>query len=266
MSQFDDMMQKVHDVPGYFDLTGRKALVVGGTTGLGQAMALALAKCGADVCVAGVGEAGFKETENAINSLGRKGMALSVDATVEKNVIGMMDKVVSAFGRLDILINSQGAVHLEPSTEFDMDVWDKVMAVNVRSVVLTCKHAGREMLKNKYGRIINISSVRGFQGRAGDLAYSTSKGGINQLTKSLAIEWGPHGINVNGIAPSFVRTEISAPVLNDPVRRDWVYSRSPMGRIGELDDLFGPAVFLASNACGFVNGHILMVDGGWLIA
>jgi 2-deoxy-D-gluconate 3-dehydrogenase len=122
------------------------------------------------------------------------------------------------------------------------------------------------MLAQGKGKIINISSVRGFQGRSEDLAYSPSKGAVNQLTKSLAIEWGPKGINVNALAPSFILTEISRPVLDDPRKREWVLSRSPMGRIGERRDMFGPAVFLASDASDFVNGHVLLVDGGWTIA
>lgn len=122
------------------------------------------------------------------------------------------------------------------------------------------------MLAQGKGKIINVSSVRGFQGRAQDVAYAPSKGAVNQLTRSLAIEWGPKGINVNGLAPVFTRTAMSAPFLADPAKSAWVLGRIPMQRLGELDDLFGPVVFLASEASNFVNGHILMVDGGWLCA
>jgi NAD(P)-dependent dehydrogenase (short-subunit alcohol dehydrogenase family) len=122
------------------------------------------------------------------------------------------------------------------------------------------------MLERSYGKIINVSSVRGFQGRAQDLAYAPSKGAVNQLTRSLAIEWGPRGVNVNGIAPVFTLTKISEEYIRDPAKRDWVLGRIPMDRLGRLEDLMGPVVFLASDASGFVNGHVLPVDGGWLSA
>jgi 2-deoxy-D-gluconate 3-dehydrogenase len=140
------------------------------------------------------------------------------------------------------------------------------MDVNVKSVFLCCKHVGQTMLQRSCGKIINISSVRGFQGRGQDLAYAPSKGAVNQLTRSLAIEWGPKGINVNGIAPVFTLTKISEDFIRDPDLRDWVLGRIPMRRLGRLDDLLGPVIFLASDASAFVSGHILPVDGGWLSA
>jgi 2-deoxy-D-gluconate 3-dehydrogenase len=145
-----------------------------------------------------------------------------------------------------------------------MDAWQRVIDVNLKSVVLCCKHAGRRMLAAGRGKIINISSVRGFQGRAQDLAYAPSKGAVNQLTRSLAIEWGPRGVNVNAIAPVFTLTAINRTLLTDPAKLEWVMSRIPMKRLGNLEDLFGPVVFLASEASNFVNGHVLPVDGGWL--
>jgi 2-deoxy-D-gluconate 3-dehydrogenase len=157
-------------------------------------------------------------------------------------------------------------VTLQPAAEFDVEDWQQVMDVNLKSLVLCCKHVGRVMLQQGKGKIINISSVRGFQGRAEDLAYAPSKGAVNQLTHSLAIEWGVKGIQVNGIAPAFTRTALSAPILDDPVKSAWVLSRIPMGRTGELVDFMGPAIFLASDASSFVNGHILLVDGGWMAA
>ena len=207
---------------------------------------------------------GLAETADAVTRLGRKGTSFAADVTDETQVEALMAFMKKTYGGLDILINSQGIVHLQPSTEFDTEAWQRVMDVNVKSIMLTCKHAGRMMLEKKKGKIINISSVRGFQGRAGDLAYAPSKGAVNQLTRSLAIEWGPQGINVNGIAPVFTLTAISAPILEDPDKRNWVLGRIPMKRLGELDDVFGPAVFLASEASNFVNGHTLPVDGGWL--
>ncbi len=247
-----------------FRLDGKTALVVGGTKGLGQAMALALAAAGADVCVASRGPKGLEETAAAIRQLGRKGACFAVDATEESQVEQLITYVVDTFGRLDILVNSQGIVALQPIEEFDTDTWQRVMDVNVKSVFLCCKHAARVMLKQGKGKIINISSVRAFQGRKNDAAYAPSKGAVNQLTHSMAIEWGPRGINVNALAPVFTRTAMAAPVLNNPEVLNWVLSRIAMKRLGELEDLFGPIVFLASDASNFVNGHCLVVDGGWL--
>lgn len=249
-----------------FRLDGRAALVVGGTKGLGQAMALALAAAGADVCVASRGPEGLQETAAAITELGRKGTSYALDATDEAQVERMVEWLLETYGRIDVLVNSQGMAALQPIAEFDTTTWEQVMDINVKSVFLCCKHVGRVMLRQGRGKIINISSVRGFQGRAQDPAYATSKGAVNQLTHSLAIEWGALGIQVNAIAPVFTRTAMSAPFLDDPVRRDWVLSRIPMKRAGELDDLFGPVVFLASEASNFVNGHVLLVDGGWIAA
>lgn len=249
-----------------FSLDGKKALVVGGNKGLGQAMALALASAGADVCVAARGPSGLEETAQAIRELGREGLQFATDVTVESNVIDLMNFVATKYGGLDILVNSQGTVYLNNTIDFEETEWQKVIDINLKSVFLTCKHGARLMLERGRGKIINISSVRGFQGRAQDLAYAPSKGAVNQLTRSLAIELGEKGINVNGIAPVFTLTAISASQINDPKKREWILSRIPMKRLGELEDLFGPVIFLASSASDFVNGHILPVDGGWLSA
>ena len=257
---------KAEATPQLFSLEGKVALVVGGTRGLGQAMALGLAAAGADVCVCSRGPRGLKETSEAIRSFGRKGTHFAADVTDELQVEALVAHMVETYGRIDILVNSQGVVALQPTEEFDTEAWQHVIDVNVKSLFLCCKHVGRVMLKQGKGKIINISSVRGFQGRVGDPTYAPSRGAVNQLTRSLAIEWGPKGINVNAIAPAFTRTAMAAPTLDDPVKKAWVLSRIPMGRTGELEDFFGPVVFLASDASSFVNGHVLMVDGGWLAA
>lgn len=263
MSDLDDLLAKLSGAR-LFDLSGRNALVVGGGTGLGQAMALALAGAGAGVCVAGLETPELHETAAAVATLGRTSASIAVDATDEAAVDRMLEQFAERLGPIDVLVNSQGAVHLQEATEFDMDAWQRVIDVNLKSVVLCCKHAGRRMLAAGRGKIINISSVRSFQGRAQDLAYAPSKGAVNQLTRSLAIEWGPRGVNVNAIAPVFTLTAINRTLLADPKKLDWVMSRIPMKRLGNLDDLFGPVVFLASEASNFVNGHVLPVDGGWL--
>jgi 2-dehydro-3-deoxy-D-gluconate 5-dehydrogenase len=260
----DGLTIKSKNVNRLFDLRGKNALVVGGNKGLGQAMALGIAGAGANVCVVGRGPEGLLETAEAIKKLGSIGIYFTADVTYEDQVNAMVDFTINKFSQIDILINSQGLIYLQNSDEFDSVEWQKVVDVNLKSVFFCCKCIGKSMLKNKKGKIINISSVRGFQGRRGDLAYAPSKGAVNQLTKSLAIEWGPKGINVNGIAPAFTLTNISKNFLKDEKNLNWVLSRIPMGRLGQLDDLMGPIIFLSSEASNFVNGHILAVDGGWL--
>lgn len=266
MSELEQLTKLAASTINRFRLDGKVAMVVGGSQGLGQAMALALAAAGADVCVVGLGTANLRNTAEAISQLGRKSQWIEADVTDEEAVRKTVAQVHEFLGRIDILVNSQGAVHLQPSVDFDAGAWQKVMDVNLKSLFLCCKHVGRIMLKQGKGKIINISSVRGFQGRVEDLAYAPSKGAVNQLTRSLAIEWGIKGVNVNAIAPVFTLTAINRELLKDPAKTEWVLSRIPMKRLGELDDLFGPVVFLASEASNFVNGHILIVDGGWLAA
>ena len=266
MSDLDKLIELAPGTIDRFRLDGKVALVVGGSKGLGQSMALGLAAAGADVCVASRGPAGLQETADAITGLGRNGTCFALDATDEAQVEKLVAFMLKTYGHIDILVNSQGVAKLQPADQTDIDVWQSVIDVNLKSLVLCCKHVGRVMLQQGKGKIINISSVRGFQGRAEDLAYAPSKGAVNQLTHSLAIEWGTKGIQINAIAPAFTRTAMAAPFLDDPEKRAWILSRIPMKRPGELVDFMGPVVFLASDASGFVNGHVLMVDGGWVAA
>jgi NAD(P)-dependent dehydrogenase (short-subunit alcohol dehydrogenase family) len=266
MSELEGIQEAALGALDRFRLDDKVALVVGGTRGIGAAMALGLANAGADVCVASRGPAGLNEVAEAITELGRQGTCFALDATDEAQVERLVAFMLKTYGRIDVLINCQGAVALQPTVDLDLDPWQRVMDVNVKSLVLTCKHVGRVMLQQGKGSIINISSVRGFQGRAEDIAYAPSKAAVNNLTHSLAIEWGTRGIRVNGIAPAFTRTALAAPFLDDPANREWVLSRIPMKRVGELVDFMGPAIFLASDASSFVSGHILMVDGGWMAA
>ena len=266
MGDLEKATVQARDVLKRFNVQGKTALVIGGNKGLGQAMAMALASAGADVCVAARGPEGLRETADAIASFGRRGTHYALDATAEEQVEQLVTQLLEWYGAIDILVNSQGTVHLEDAEDFSTTQWEAVIDTNLKSLFLTCKHVGKIMLQQGTGKIINISSVRGYQGRSRDLAYAPSKGAVNQLTKSLAIEWGPKGINVNGIAPVFTKTAINEHLLKDESILNWVLGRIPMKRLGELEDLFGPVIFLASEASNFVNGHTLPVDGGWLSA
>jgi 2-deoxy-D-gluconate 3-dehydrogenase len=177
-----------------------------------------------------------------------------------------VQQVVQRWGRIDILVHSAGTIHIEPTVTYPEEEYDRVMDINCKSVFLACKAVAPVMLQQKYGKIIAISSVRSFQGRAGDPSYPASKAGVNLMCKSFALEWAKDNITVNAIAPCFTRTDISGSLLDDPEFSAWVLSRIPMGRTGEPEDLMGAVLFLSSDASRFVTGQVLIVDGGWMAA
>lgn len=258
--------EKLEAVPSLFSLTDRVAVVTGGSQGLGRGIALALAAAGACVTPVSRTAANLEVVAEEIRSQGRRALPVTADVTDEASVQAMVRRVVDEFGRIDILVNSAGIVSIKPTIEFPVDEWQRIMDVNLRGTFLCCKEVAKVMLAQGRGKIINMSSVRGHQGRANDPAYPTSKGAVNLLTKSLAIEWAQQGVNVNAIAPTFIRTDLNASMLDDPATRDWVLSRIPMGRVGQIWDLFGLAVFLASSASDFITGQIIYLDGGWTAA
>jgi NAD(P)-dependent dehydrogenase (short-subunit alcohol dehydrogenase family) len=257
---------KIEGVRSLFDVTDRTAIITGGSRGLGRGMGLALAAAGADVAVVSRNQKDLQAVADEIQRLGRRGLATQADVTDEKQVERMVADVLKEFRRIDILINSAGTVLLRPTIEYPLDAWQSVMDVNLRGTFLCCKHVGKVMLDQGGGKIINVSSVRGLQGRANDPSYPASKGAVNMLTKSLAIEWARDNITVNAIAPTFIRTSINASLLDDRKVHDWVLSRIPMGRTGEIWDLFGTVIFLASRASDFITGQIIYADGGWTAA
>jgi NAD(P)-dependent dehydrogenase (short-subunit alcohol dehydrogenase family) len=258
--------EKLEGLLSQFALTEEVAVVTGGSRGLGRGIALALAAAGAHVALVSRTAADLEAVAEEIRALGCRALPVAADVTAEASVQAMVQCVLGEFGRIDTLVNSAGIVSLKPTIEFPVDEWQRIMDVNVRGTFLCCKEVAKVMLRQERGKIINLSSVRGLQGRANDPAYPASKGAINLLTKSLAIEWAQRGINVNAIAPTFIRTDLNTFMLDDPVTRDWVLSRIPMGRVGQIWDLFGLAVFLASPASDFITGQTIYLDGGWTAA
>jgi len=245
-----------------FDLTGKVAVVTGGSTGLGAGMSLGLAEAGADVVL--VDRVASTETEQQIKALGRHSLVVVADLSKRESPQEIFKKVIDKFGRVDILINNAGIIRRTPAVDFSEKDWDEVMMINSRSAFFMCQLAGREMMKQKRGKIINVASLLSFQGGILVPSYAASKAAIAQITKALANEWAQYGININAIAPGYMATNNTKALREDAVRSKAILDRIPAARWGLPDDLKGAAVFLASSASDYVNGHVLVVDGGWL--
>jgi len=249
-----------------YGLKDEVAVITGGSGSIGAEAGLNLASLGAKVVLLGRDEEKLKNIQEDHKKSGREVDVATVDILDKNSVQAAMKNVADKYGKIDILINSAGASHLEDAVDFSEEKWDLIMGVNVKGVFLACQAAGKYFLEQKKGRIVNISSVRGLQGRARDMAYSPSKGAVNQLTKSLAIEWAAHNICVNAVAPTFTVTAINREDLKNKEYHDWVISRIPKRRFCELKYLVGPIAFLCSPCMEFVTGQILYVDGAWTVA
>ena len=245
-----------------FDLSGRVAVVTGANTGIGQAIAIALAQAGADVAL--VGRTPAEDTAAAIRDLGRRALIVSADLSSIEPVQRIVDETVAGLGGLDILVNNAGIIRRADAVDFTEEDWDAVVYTNLKSVFFLCQAAGRHMIAEGKGRIINIASMLTFQGGIRVPSYTASKSGIGGLTKLLANEWAKHGVTVNAIAPGYIATNNTAALQADEARNAAILDRIPAGRWGDAADLGGAAVFLASDAAAYVQGHILAVDGGWL--
>ena len=246
-----------------FRLDGRVALVTGASTGLGQAIAIALAGAGADVACHGNTHAPDATCE-AIAKLGRQSLPVIGDLSDRETPSRLVDSTIDHFGQLDVLVNNAGTIRRSPATEYSEEDWEAVIEVNLSSVFRLSQLAGRHMIDRGRGKILNIASLLSFQGGITVPAYAASKGGVAQLTKALANEWAAKGLNVNAIAPGYMRTDNTKALQQDETRNRQILERIPAGRWGEPSDLAGAAVFLCSAASDYVNGHVLVVDGGWM--
>lgn len=246
-----------------FRLDGKTALVTGAASGLGSAIAVALAEAGATVACHG-NRRPAQQTCEQIQSLGFSARAFSADLGTPEGADRLFEEVSSTLGDVHILVNNAGMIHREAAEQFDSSAWATVLQVNLTSVFRLCQLAGRGMLERNQGKILNIASLLSFQGGIRVPAYAASKGGVAQITKALANEWAGRNVQVNAIAPGYFRTANTAGLREDEVRNRQILERIPSGRWGEPEDLAGAAVFLASAASDYVNGEVLVVDGGWL--
>jgi len=245
-----------------FDLTGTSAIVTGASTGLGMGMTLALASAGADVLL--VDHVSSDAVAGSVKAMGRKAATVTADLMRQESIDEVLTTALKTFGKVDILVNNAGIIRRMPAIEFSEKDWDEVMTLNARTAFFLAQAAARDMMKRKYGKIINISSLLAFQGGILVPSYAASKGAVAQVTKALANEWASHGICVNAIAPGYMATNNTKALREDPVRSKAILERIPAARWGTPDDVGGAAVFLASHASDYVNGHVLVVDGGWL--
>jgi 2-deoxy-D-gluconate 3-dehydrogenase len=245
-----------------FDLTGKAAIVTGANTGIGQAIAVALAEAGADVALAGRSRAA--ETAERIEAVGRRTVLIEADLATTAPVQRVVDEALGAFGRLDILVNNAGIIRRAEAADFSEADWDAVIDTNLKSLFFLCQAAGRQMLAQGSGKIVNIASLLSFQGGIRVPSYAAAKSGVAGLTKALANEWAGRGVNVNAIAPGYIATNNTAALQADETRNRQILERIPAGRWGDPRDIAGAAVFLSSPAADYVNGHVLAVDGGWL--
>jgi NAD(P)-dependent dehydrogenase (short-subunit alcohol dehydrogenase family) len=246
------------------DLSGRHALVTGAGRGIGRACALALVEAGASVTAVARSRDELDQVAEEAEALGGRAVPHAADVADELQVEAAADAALR-HGGLDITVNCAGVNRPGPTVDLGMEDFDLVVGVNLRGTFLVCRAVGRRLLRDgRPGRIVNMSSQMGSVGYPGRAAYCASKHGVDGLTKALAVEWAAHGIAVNAVAPTFVRTPLTEPMLEDREFRDDVLRRIPMGRIGEASEVTGPVLFLSSDAASMVTGHILLVDGGWV--
>ena len=249
--------------PG-LDLTGKTAVVIGGSSGIGRALALGLAQAGADVIPSARRAPEVAAAAAEIERLGRRSLAATCDATSELSLQQLLQQALTAFGRVDILVNSAGISKRSPTLDVTEQDWDAILDINLKGTLHACRIFGRHMIERRYGRIINIASLSSFLGLFEVAAYAASKGGVLSLTRSLAVEWAPHGVCVNSIMPGVFRTALNQKLLDGTPRGQEFLLRTPMKRFGLVEELVGAAIFLASDSASFITGATIPVDGGFL--
>jgi NAD(P)-dependent dehydrogenase (short-subunit alcohol dehydrogenase family) len=247
-----------------FALDGKVAVVIGGTSGIGRALSLGLAEAGGDVIAASRGEDAVQKTAREIEALGRKTLRMTADVAQRSSLEKLRDAAIATFGKVDILVNCAGVTAKGPTVNFSEDAWSRVLATNLTGTLRGCQIFGEHMLSRKSGRIINIASLSTNVGLFEVAAYGASKAAVGSLTKTLAIEWARHGVLVNAILPGVFRTPLNSELLDNTARGREFLTRTPMQRFGEVRELVGAAVYLASEASSFVTGSLLVVDGGFL--
>ena len=247
-----------------FDLTGKTAIVTGSTRGIGRALALGLANAGADVAVVGRSVADCHAVAEETRSMGRCAIPVPTDITDPAAIQALVDPVLERFGHIDILVNNAGSAVTKKAEELTMEDWDFVVGVDLRSAFMVAQAVGKVMIRQQGGRIINTTSVYGYVGGKLVLPYLAAKGGLAQITKGLALEWAKYNINVNALVPGYIRTPINASELENEKVYNSIIRKIPVKRLGEVEDMIGAVVFLASDASRYMTGADLVVDGGWM--
>ena len=249
-----------------FDLKGKVAMVTGSSKGLGEAAAMALAKVGADVAVCGRNRTDIDRVVDRINATGSRSAGFILEVTSTETVRRGVDAILEHFGRVDILLNNAGTNYRVPVLEYPEDEWDRVIDTNLKGYYLVAQAVVPQMIEHGYGKVINMSSILGRIGIINQLAYASAKGGVDQMTKIMAIEWAKQGVRVNAIAPTYFETEMVKQIRNDKERFDFINTRTPMGRWGKLEEIEGIVIFLSSPASDFITGQSIAIDGGWTIS